>query len=82
MVQTRFQIVVFSSRHSGTTGSSNIAEVIYQCGVDTMKGTYSGVDIRGVEVEDGRREYEAEDIEGGDEQTYITEFDLMVSYQE
>lgn len=47
-----------------------------------MKGTYSGVDIRGVEVEDGRREYEAEDIEGGDDQTYITEFDLMVSYQE
>lgn len=82
LVKTRMQIVVYSDRHSGTTGASTIAEKIYQCGIDQIKGTTNGVDIRGITVEDGRREGDFEDTAGGDDQTYFSEFDLMVSYLE
>jgi hypothetical protein len=82
IVQTRFQIECFSDRHSGTTGAASIAEAIYQCDVDTLKGETNGVNFRGVTVEDGRREYDYEDTEGGDAQTYVCQFDLMVTYLE
>ena len=82
LVHTRFQVEVFSGRHSGTTGAATIAEVIYQCGIAGIKGVTNGVDFRGVSVEDGRREFEVEDSEGGDDQTYVCQFDLMVSYLE
>lgn len=82
IVQTRFQIETYSSRHSGTGSAAELAELIYKCGVDTLKGTTNGVDFRGITVEDGRREFEVEDTEGGDSQTYVCQFDLMVTYLE
>ena len=85
IVKTRFQIEAFSTRHSGTTGASEIAEAIYKCGIDTLRGVNGlggTVVFRGISVEDGRREYEVNDPGGGDAHTYVSQFELMVSYLE
>jgi hypothetical protein len=79
LVQTRLQIECYSENRLTTNA---LAEAIYKCGIVALKGTQSGVDIRGVMVEDGQRNYIIEDSKGGDDHRYVTQFDLMVSYRE
>lgn len=78
-VQTRLQIECFSTLRSTT---QSLAEVIYRSGIAAVKGATGGVNIRGVTVEDGRRDYTIDDSTGGDDHVYVTQFDLMVSYKE
>lgn len=78
-VKTRLQIECFSGQQVVTEA---LAEAIYKSGVAALKGTTNGIDIRGVTVEDGRRDYTLDDPNGGDDHTYVTQFDLMVSYKE
>jgi hypothetical protein len=78
-VKTRLQVECFSTRQTTTEA---LAEAIYKSGVDQLKGTYSSVNIRGVTVEDGRRDYTLDDPHGGDDHIYVSQFDLMVSYTE
>lgn len=78
-VQTRLRIECFSKTY---TQANALAEAIYKSGIAAVKGTTHGVNIRGVTVEDGQRNEYIPDSEGGDDHTYITQFDLMVSYLE
>lgn len=78
-VKTRLQIECFSATR---LQANALAEAIYKCGIVAVKGVTNSVNIRGVQVEDGQRNYEIDDSEGGDEGTRVTQFDLMVSYLE
>lgn len=78
-VKTRLKIECFSlSRLT----SNALAEAIYKSGIDELKGTSSGVNIRGVVIDDGQRNYTIQDADGGDDHIYVTQFDISVSYQE
>lgn len=78
-VKTRLQIEALS----GSRLTSNaLIEAICKCGIAAVKGTTNSVNIRGVQVEDGQRNYTIDDPDGGDDHTYVTSIDLMVSYLE
>lgn len=76
-VQTRIGFECF-----GNTAESarSVADSIIWCGIDAIKGSYTSLQIRSVMVEDGRREYEDEDTNGGDYQRHVCAFDLMVHW--
>ena len=78
-VQTRLQIECFALQR---LVANSLAEAIYKSGVAAIKGVTNGVNIRGVTVDDGQRNYIVQDADGGDDHTYVTQFDLMVSYLE
>lgn len=77
LVYTRVNVECYAS--SAET-SRSVADAIIWCGIDAIKGTYTSLNIRGVSVEDGRREFEDEDTSGGDNQRHVTSFDLMVVF--
>ena len=78
-VKTRLQITC----HADLRLTANaLAEAIYTSGIAAVKGVTNSVNIRGVTVEDGQRNYVVYDADGGDDHQYVTEFDLMVSYRE
>lgn len=79
MVKTRLQIDCYSKQRLVTDA---LAESIYKSGIAAVKGTTNGVNIRGVMIEDGRRNEVIYDSRGGDDHTYVTQFDLMVFYKE
>lgn len=79
IVWSRLQIECFSlSRITSNT----LATAIYKSGIAGVKGLTNGVNIRGVDVEDGRRCYTIDDNDGGDDHQYVTQFDLRVCYLE
>lgn len=79
IVWTRIQVECFSTLY---VTSAALAEAICKCGIDTLRGVTGDVDIRGVQVEDGRRDYTIDDPEGGDDHIYVSQFDLRVCYSE
>lgn len=79
IVWTRLQIDCYSTSRLTT---SALAEAIYKCGIAAVKGTTNSINIRGVDVEDGRRDYTIDDAKGGDDHVYVTQFDLRVCYSE
>jgi hypothetical protein len=79
LVQTRLQIECFASQR---LTANSLAEAIYKCGIVAVKGSTNSVDIRGVMVEDGQRNFTIDDADGGDDHLYVTQFDLLVSYLE
>jgi hypothetical protein len=58
------------------------ARAIKNSGIAAIKGTYSGVNIRGVSVESGIRTDIEKPDDGKASFRYLAEFDLMVSYIE
>ena len=78
-VQTRLQIECHSSSR---LTSNSLAETIYKSGIAAVKGVTNSINIRGVTVDDGQRNGVIPDADGGDDHQYVTQFDLMVSYQE
>jgi hypothetical protein len=78
-VKTRLQVECFSLLQTTT---ESLAETIYKSGIAAIKGVTNSVDIRGVVVEDGRRDYTLDDPNGGDDHIYVSQFDLEVSYKE
>lgn len=79
LVWDRLQIDCYSLNRLTT---ASLAETIYKCGIVAFKGTTGSVNIRGVDVEDGRRDYTIDDAKGGDDHIYATQFDLRVCYLE
>ena len=79
LVSTRLQIECFSTNY---LQAETLAAAIYKCGITAVRGVTNSVDIRGVTVEDGQRNYTIDARDGGDDHTYVTQFDLMVSYLE
>ena len=77
IVQTRVQFECYADTE---LQSLNLADAVIWCGVDLLKGLSSGINFRSVMVEDGRRCYSDNDIEAGDEQRRVTNFDLMITY--
>ena len=78
-VATRLQIEC----HSTTRLTSNaMAEAIYKSGIAAVKGLTHSVNIRGVTVDDGQRNFVINDNDGGDDHVYVTQIDLKVSYKE
>lgn len=75
LVHTRIQ---FECLATTELVSLQLADAVIWCGVDTLKGLSSGINFRSVMVEDGRRCYSDGDIEGGDEQRRVTNFDLQI----
>ena len=78
-VKTRLQIECYSTNRLTTNA---LSEAIIRSGIDAIKGVTNSVNIRGVQVEDGQRNYTIDDAKGGDDHVYVTQFDLMVSYLE
>lgn len=77
LVFTRIQVECYAAT---AEVSRSVADAIIWCGIDAIKGTYTSLSIRGVAVEDGRREFEDDDTSAGDNQRHVTSFDLMVSF--
>jgi len=77
IVSTRIQLECFAAT---AESCRSVADSIIWCGIDTLKGLYASLQIRSVMVEDGRREYEDEDSDGGDLQRHVCSFDLMVHW--
>lgn len=78
-VKTRFSIRCYAAKR---LDANALAQDMYASGIDAVKGVTHGVDIRGVTVEDGQRNYLVDARDGGDDPDYVTEFDLMVTYRE
>lgn len=76
-VDVRVQVECYDNTGEGARA---VADSIIWSGIDAIKGTYTGVNIRSVMVEDGRREFEDDDTSGGDEQRHVCTFDLMVNF--
>lgn len=78
-VSSRFKFTCYASTPKAANAA---ARAIKNCGIVAIKGTYSSVSIRGVQVESGLRT----DVEKPDDGTasyrYLAEFDLMVHYLE
>lgn len=79
IIHTRLQIECKSTLR---LTANTLATTIATCGIAAVKGLTNSVDIRGVQVEDGRRSYTVDATEGGDDHKYFTTFDLMVTYLE
>lgn len=78
-VSTRFQFVCYASSRMSANAT---ARAIKNCGIAGIKGTYSSVSIRGVEIESGIRTDVEKPDDGLATFRYLTEFDLMVHYLE
>ena len=69
--------------YSLSRGEANgVAEAIRATGITALKGETHGTDIRGVELEEGQRNFTEPPNDATDEFRYGTNFDLMVSYTE
>lgn len=77
IVQTRINFECFGDT---SAVARSVADSIIWSGIDTIKGIYTGTNIRSVMVEDGRREFEDEDTSGGDYQRHVCAFDFMVHW--
>jgi hypothetical protein len=77
IVATRIQFEAYASTRLVT---NELCEAVFWSGIDAIKGTYSGLDIRGVMVEDGRRSFEDDDTAGGDDARYVSQFDLTIHW--
>lgn len=79
LCHSRFQFVCYAD--SRMTANAT-ARAIKNSGIAAIKGTYSGVNIRGVSVESGIRTDIEKPDDGKASFRYLAEFDLMVSYIE
>ncbi len=79
LAHTRLQFECFAATRAT---ANSIAEAIRSCGIITQKGTLTSVDIRGVRVEDGQRNYVDYPTDGSDEHRYVTTLDLVFDYTE
>jgi len=79
LVHTRINIECHSLNRLTTNA---LAKAIIECGIDLVQGVTNSVDIRGVQIEDGQRQYIDYDSAAGDDHTYVTEFDLMVHHKD
>lgn len=79
-VETRMQLACYAATHKAAI---ELARTIKNCGITTQKGVYSGVDFRGIAVEQGIRAYGNEQpTDGTDSWRYLAEFELKISYLE
>lgn len=79
LTQSRIQFVCYAATFAAAMA---VARAIRKSGITAIKGLYSGVDIRGVMIEDGIRTDFDPPTDGQAESRYLAEFDLKVSYQE
>lgn len=77
IVSTRINVECYAST---SEIARTVADSVIWCGIGAIKGSYTGLNIRSVMVEDGRREYEDDDTSGGDSQRHVCTFDLMVHW--
>lgn len=77
MVSTRIQYECFAAN---AESARSLAYIMIGSEADQIKGLTHGTNVRSVMVEDGVREYEDEDTEGGDYQRHVASFDLMVHW--
>ena len=83
LVDTRLTFECIDEGPGARLAANATAQAILRSGIDAVKGTTNGVDIRGVAIEDGQRNYTDDARDGGDQNhRYITTFDLMVSHLE
>lgn len=79
-VETRMQMACYAKYHKDAIA---LARAIKNCGITTQKGVYSGVDFRGIAVEQGVRAYGNESpTDGTDSWRYLAEFEFKISYLE
>jgi hypothetical protein len=62
--------------------ANQIAELIRKTGIVALRGTQSSVEILGVRLEDGQRNYVEYTREDSDDHRYVTTFDLIVDFAE
>lgn len=79
LAHTRMQFECFATTR---LVANSIAEAIRSSGLIPFKGVTSNVDIRGVRVDDGERNYVDYPTDGSDEHRYVTTIDLMFDYTE
>lgn len=79
-VETRVQMACYAATFKA---AMELARAIKNCGITTLKGVSSGVDFRGVSVEQGIRCYGNEQpTDGTDSWRYLAEFEFKISYLE
>lgn len=78
-IKSRLTIVAYASTR---LVANSIIETIYKSGIAAFRGLQSSILIRGIQVDSGQQNYIEYARDGGDDHRYVTEFDLMVSYQE
>lgn len=79
LVHTRLSIECYAAKRIDANAA---AQAIIRSGIDAVKGITNSVDIRGVAIEDGQRNFTVETRDGGEGHQYVTTFDLMVSHLE
>jgi hypothetical protein len=62
--------------------ANSMAEAIRSSGIITQKGSTSGVDIRGVRVEEGLSFKDDAPTDGGADHRYVSVIDLVIDYTE
>jgi hypothetical protein len=62
--------------------ANSIAEAIRKTGIIALRGAVSGVEILGVRLESGQRNYVEYTREDSDDHRYVTTFDLVVDFAE
>lgn len=83
LAHTRLQFDCYADLATGGRAMANaIAEAIRETGIVAIKGVYTGVDIRGVRLEQGHRNEIDYANDSSDDHRYVTSFDLMVDYLE
>lgn len=78
-IKTRLSIRCHANRRLDANNAATAMAI--SSAIAAVKGVTNSVDIRGVQVEDGQRNYVVEARDGGDDHEYVTEFDLMVSHR-
>lgn len=78
-VNARIQIECYAATRSE---ARSVVRAIKDADITQTKGLTHGVDIRGIAIEDGSREYVDYPNDASDEHRYVTSFDLKVSYLE
>lgn len=79
LAHTRIQFSCFAATR---LIANQVAEAIRASGLITQKGTLSSVDIRGVRVDDGQRNYVDSPTDGSDDFRYVTTIDFIFDYTE
>ena len=77
IVATRIQVESYSTTR---LEANSLADAVIWCGIDQVRGTQNGINIRSVMVEDGRRSYEDDETGGGDDARYVSQFDFQVHW--
>lgn len=79
VAHTRFQFDCYAKTRAA---ANQIAEIIRATGIVGLRGLTSGVEILGVRLEEGQRNFVDYPRDDSDDHRYVTNFDLVIDFAE